>query len=190
MDISNDYEPVDTDMKTQNSKKVLSIEMSNKPVMDTSELEILSNPWEPTTTHTILEEPSFTNTPHGEIKIRDTNGYEELVKKYLQIGQPYKVHGNILHAIMAEKRNIELTKIRESQDGRILTVNTEIKQQPFQITNIYAPPKQEDRVRFFEKWTPMTMEEKICIIARDFNNWTLSRKEYSKTLQKVMRPKQ
>ncbi|CAG8794743.1 33340_t:CDS:1, partial [Gigaspora margarita] len=44
MDISNDYEPVDTNMKTQNLKKVSSIEMSNKPVMDTSELEILLNP--------------------------------------------------------------------------------------------------------------------------------------------------
>ncbi|CAG8773281.1 37680_t:CDS:1, partial [Gigaspora margarita] len=79
-------------------KKDSSIEMSNKPVMDTSELKILLNPWEPTTTHTILEEPPFTNTPHGEIKIRDTYGYEELVKKYLQVGQPHKVHGNTLHS--------------------------------------------------------------------------------------------
>ncbi|CAG8834790.1 42770_t:CDS:2, partial [Gigaspora margarita] len=128
MNISNDYEPVDTDMKTQNSKKVLSIEMFNKP--------------EPTTTHTILEEPPFTNIPHGKIKIKDMNRYEELVKKYLQVGQPCKIHRNTLH------------------NGCILTVNTEIKQQPFQITNIYAPPKQEDKVHFFEKWTPTTMKEK------------------------------
>ncbi|CAG8777156.1 19254_t:CDS:2 [Gigaspora margarita] len=74
MEISNDYEPVDTDMKTQNSKK------------------------EPTTTHTISEEPSFTNTPHGKIKIRDTDGHKELVKKYLQVGQPHKVHGNTLYS--------------------------------------------------------------------------------------------
>ncbi|CAG8763442.1 39899_t:CDS:2, partial [Gigaspora margarita] len=74
MDISNDYEPVDTDMKTQNLKKGLFIEMSNKP------------------------EPPFTNIPHGEIKIRDMNGYEELVKKYLQVGQPHKVHGNTLYS--------------------------------------------------------------------------------------------
>ncbi|CAG8615567.1 35660_t:CDS:1 [Gigaspora margarita] len=98
MDISNDYKPVDTDMKTQNSKKVSFIEMSNKPIIDTSELKILSNPWESTTTHTILEEPSFTNTPHGEIKTRDTDGYEKLVKKYLQVGQLHKVHGNTLHS--------------------------------------------------------------------------------------------
>ncbi|CAG8727761.1 13589_t:CDS:2, partial [Gigaspora margarita] len=98
MDISNNYEPVDTDMKTQNLQKVSSIEMSNKPIMDTSELEILLNPWEPTTTHTILEEPPITNAPHSEIKIRDTDGYEELVKKYLQVGQPYKVHRNTLHS--------------------------------------------------------------------------------------------
>ncbi|CAG8575726.1 4181_t:CDS:1 [Gigaspora margarita] len=98
MDISNDYEPVDTDMKTQNLKKASSIEMSNKPIMDTSELKILSNPWEPTTTHTILEKLPFTNAPHGEIKIRNTDGYEELVKKYLQVGQSHKVHGNTFHS--------------------------------------------------------------------------------------------
>ncbi|CAG8810593.1 30152_t:CDS:2, partial [Gigaspora margarita] len=64
MNISNDYEPVDTDTKTQNLKKVSSIEISNKPIMDTSELKILSNLWEPTTTNTILKEPTFTNAPH------------------------------------------------------------------------------------------------------------------------------
>ncbi|CAG8696041.1 1041_t:CDS:2, partial [Gigaspora margarita] len=74
MNIFNDYEPIDTDMKTQNLKKVSSIEMSNKP------------------------EPPFTNAPHGKIKIRDMDRYEELVKKYLQVGQPYKVHRNTLHS--------------------------------------------------------------------------------------------
>ncbi|CAG8791925.1 3409_t:CDS:2, partial [Gigaspora margarita] len=62
MNIFNDYEPVDTDIKIQNLKK----------------------------------EPSFTNAPHSEIKIRDTDGYEELVKKYLQVGQPHKVHAIFL----------------------------------------------------------------------------------------------
>ncbi|CAG8625798.1 3747_t:CDS:2 [Gigaspora margarita] len=70
MDLSNDYEPVNTDMKTQNLKKGSSIEI----------------------------ETTFTNALHGEIKIRDMDGYEEPVKKYLQVGQPYKVHGNTLHS--------------------------------------------------------------------------------------------
>ncbi|CAG8614993.1 17959_t:CDS:2, partial [Gigaspora margarita] len=74
MNISNDCEPVDTDIKAQNLKKVSSIEMFNKP------------------------EPPFTNAPHGKIKIRDIDGYEELVKKYLQVGQPHKVHRNTLHS--------------------------------------------------------------------------------------------
>ncbi|CAG8805912.1 45943_t:CDS:2, partial [Gigaspora margarita] len=65
----------------------------NNPYINREKLE---EP-EPTTTHTILEEPSFTNAPHGEIKIRDTDGYEELVKKYLQVGQLHKVYGNTLH---------------------------------------------------------------------------------------------
>ncbi|CAG8819724.1 13836_t:CDS:1, partial [Dentiscutata erythropus] len=67
------------------------------------------------------------------------------------------------------KKNIEFTMVRESQDGRIITGNTEIKQQPFQITNIYAPPMSKDRVRFFENWTSSIAEERICIITGDFN---------------------
>ncbi|CAG8782501.1 28228_t:CDS:2, partial [Dentiscutata erythropus] len=63
------------------------------------------------------------------------------------------------------KKNIEFTMVRESQDGCIIMVNTEIKQQTFQITKIYAPPRSEDRVRFFENWTPPIAEERICIIA-------------------------
>ncbi|CAG8809887.1 36684_t:CDS:2, partial [Gigaspora margarita] len=72
-------------------KKVSSTEMSNKPIMDISELEILSNPWEPTITHTILQESAFTNVSHGKIKTGDIDGYKEVVKKYLQVGQLYKI---------------------------------------------------------------------------------------------------
>ncbi|CAG8808051.1 29827_t:CDS:1, partial [Gigaspora margarita] len=43
-------------------------------------------------------ESSYTNAPHGVTKIRDMDGYEELVKKYLQVGQPHKVHGNTSHS--------------------------------------------------------------------------------------------
>ncbi|CAG8835368.1 38891_t:CDS:2, partial [Gigaspora margarita] len=67
MNSSDDYKSVNTDVKTQNLKKVSSIEISNK---------------------------SITNAPLGVMKIRDMDGYKEVVKKYLQIGQQYKVHGN------------------------------------------------------------------------------------------------
>ncbi|CAG8750279.1 45416_t:CDS:2, partial [Gigaspora margarita] len=76
MNIFNDYEPVDTDMKTQNLKK---------------------------------EEPPFTNEPHSKIKIRDMDRYEELVKKYLQVGQPHKVHGNTLHSTPITSNNTKLS---------------------------------------------------------------------------------
>ncbi|CAG8650573.1 136_t:CDS:2, partial [Gigaspora rosea] len=94
-------------------------------------------------------------------KLNNKNGKrkEEEEKKFTHPGQQHRVHGITPW----------LTTVRESQDGHIITVNAEIKQQPFQITNIYALPKSEDRVRFFENWTPPVAEGRICIIAGDFN---------------------
>ncbi|CAG8783061.1 40274_t:CDS:1, partial [Gigaspora margarita] len=44
MDTSINYESVSMDTKTQNLEKASSIEISNNSAMNTSELEILSNP--------------------------------------------------------------------------------------------------------------------------------------------------
>ncbi|CAG8683075.1 6261_t:CDS:2, partial [Gigaspora margarita] len=63
---------------------------SEKPVNKLFSTDMnISNDYEP--------EPPFTNTPHSKIKIRDTDGYKELVKKYLQVEQSHKVYGNTLH---------------------------------------------------------------------------------------------
>ncbi|CAG8755158.1 41767_t:CDS:2 [Gigaspora margarita] len=67
MDTSIDYELVSMDAKTQNLEKVSSIEASNNSAMDTSELE------------------SY------------IDGYKETVKKYLQVGHHYRIHGNTHH---------------------------------------------------------------------------------------------
>src|SRR5260363_105700 len=80
------------------------------------------------------------------ILIQETNLKDTSTRNFLAQQWGYSSIWSLKTAILAGKRNIELTKIRESQDGCILTVNTEIKQQLFQITNIYTPPKQEVRV--------------------------------------------
>ncbi|CAG8833707.1 2713_t:CDS:1, partial [Gigaspora margarita] len=71
--------------------------MSNNSAMDTSELEILSNPWEPNTTCTILQESAFANASYDMIKIGDIDGYEKAVTKYLQVGQHQRALRNTLH---------------------------------------------------------------------------------------------
>ncbi|CAG8729288.1 12047_t:CDS:2 [Gigaspora margarita] len=77
--------------------------------MVTSELEILSNPWKPTITHTILQELAFTNASHGKMKIGNMDGYKEVVKKYLQVGQ--------LHKATEKNQRIE-DAIREQEQQR------------------------------------------------------------------------
>ncbi|CAG8825319.1 16547_t:CDS:1, partial [Gigaspora margarita] len=75
MDTSVDYKSVSMDMKTQNLEKASSIEMFNNSAMDTSELEIF----------------------HDMMKIEDIDGYEEAVKKYLQVEQHHRALGNTLY---------------------------------------------------------------------------------------------
>ncbi|CAG8842890.1 24239_t:CDS:2, partial [Gigaspora margarita] len=81
MDTSDNHESVSMDLKTQNSKKDSSIGLTNKPIINTSELKIYQ-------TYAKL---FFTNTSHDETKIGIIKGYRKVVKKYLQVGQQYRV---------------------------------------------------------------------------------------------------
>ncbi|CAG8773098.1 31817_t:CDS:2, partial [Gigaspora margarita] len=87
IDTSIDYELVSTDVKIQNLEKALSTEMFNNSAMNISELEILSN----------LQESVFANASYDMMKIGDIDGYEEAVKKYLQVGRHHRALGNTLH---------------------------------------------------------------------------------------------
>ncbi|CAG8818795.1 36538_t:CDS:2, partial [Gigaspora margarita] len=52
---------------------------------------------EPNATHTFPQELAFANVSHDMMKIGDIDGYEETVKKYLQVGHYYRIHRNTHH---------------------------------------------------------------------------------------------
>ena len=54
-------------------------------------------------------------------------------------------------------------------DGRVITASYTYKSFSFFITNVYAPPNTNNRIVFFDNWTPQVKENAINIIAGDFN---------------------
>ena len=58
-------------------------------------------------------------------------------------------------AILAGNKYIKFTNSKAIQEGRILTAQCKIKQRMFNITNIYAPPRMQERLCFFNNWSPI-----------------------------------
>ena len=103
------------------------------------------------------------------IMLQETNLNDIQTREFLAQQWSYDSIWSSKTAILAGKKNIKLTNSKISQEGRIIIAETEIKQQPYTLTNVYAPPNQSDRIKFLRDWTPESPEGNISIIAGDFN---------------------
>ncbi|CAG8803824.1 11651_t:CDS:2, partial [Dentiscutata erythropus] len=64
---------------------------------------------------------------------------------------------------------IQEENLQTSYEGRVITADILYKKYLFKITNVYALPNMKDRTAFFENWIPPFDEDKINIIAENFN---------------------
>ncbi|CAG8680749.1 10511_t:CDS:2, partial [Dentiscutata erythropus] len=72
-------------------------------------------------------------------------------------------------AILAGRRDLKLQNPQTSHEGRVITADILYKKHLFKITNVYASPNMKDMTTFFKNWIPSFDEDKINIIAGDFN---------------------
>ena len=103
------------------------------------------------------------------IMLQETNLKDSKTRNFLAQQWGFDSFWSSKTAILAGNKNIKFFDTKESYNGRVTSAKTEIKQQPFFFTNVYAPPSHEERYTFLQNWTPQSTEEHICIIGGDFN---------------------
>ncbi|CAG8769737.1 18559_t:CDS:1, partial [Dentiscutata erythropus] len=82
---------------------------------------------------------------------------------------PFKSIWTDKTAILAGRKDLKLQNPQTSHEERVITADVLYKKHFFKITNVYAPPNMKDKIAFFENWIPLFDEDKINIIAGDFN---------------------
>ncbi|CAG8691116.1 15892_t:CDS:1, partial [Gigaspora rosea] len=103
------------------------------------------------------------------ILIQEINLHDYAIRNFLAQQWTFNSFWTSKTAILAGRKEINLEEIKESYNGRVLSARFNFKRHSYMITNVYAPPNIEDRVTFFNSWSPQIDEEAINIIARDFN---------------------
>ncbi|CAG8774887.1 14438_t:CDS:2, partial [Gigaspora rosea] len=71
--------------------------------------------------------------------------------------------------ILAGNKEIKFEEVKEDSNGRIISTVFTYKHRMYQVMNVYAPPCIEERSRFFNNWVPEISDNRINILAGDFN---------------------
>ena len=103
------------------------------------------------------------------ILIQETNLQDYSIRNFLAQQWIWNSHWTSKVAILAGRKEIKFEEINEAYNGRILSVRFNFRHRSFLVTNVYAPPNIEDRVAFFNRWSPQIDEEVVNIVAGDFN---------------------
>src|SRR5690242_17530375 len=138
--------------------------MVNKIKIATLNVKGLNNPDKAQKTLTLLKSYHI-----DIIMLQETNLENKDTREFLHNQWGYSSHWATKTAILSSNRNILFQNIKESHNGRVITAEFTYNQQPFRLINVYAPPNVEDRSKFFNSWAPQVEEDKINILAGDFN---------------------
>jgi len=106
------------------------------------------------------------------IMLQETNLKDTNTRNFLAQQWGFDSFWSSKTAILAGNKNIKLLETKDSHNGRISSARTVIQQQPFLLTNVYAPPAHNERFSFFQSWALLNSEESISIIGGDFNTNT------------------
>jgi exonuclease III len=103
------------------------------------------------------------------IMLQETNLNNEKSQKFLKQQWTFDSIWTNKTAILSGKKEIIFQDTKIEMNGRVIITNFKFKEFSFQITNVYAPPCQQDRIVFFNNWAPQLKENTINIITGDFN---------------------
>jgi exonuclease III len=103
------------------------------------------------------------------IFLQETNLEDVSTRNFLAQQWKYDSIWSSKTAILAGNKGIKFTNSQKLKEGRIIITRTTYKHYNYLLTNVYAPPRQDERKNFFSNWTPTKDEEVINIVAGDFN---------------------
>jgi exonuclease III len=103
------------------------------------------------------------------IMLQETNLNNKDTQNFLQQQWVFDSIWTNKTAILAGNKHITFQNSRIEANGRVIITNFGYKNLSFQLSNIYAPPSQNERILFFNNWAPRIKENMINIIAGDFN---------------------
>src|SRR5260364_158463 len=103
------------------------------------------------------------------ILIQETNLHDTSMQNFFKSQLYLESIWSSKTAILAGNKRISFSNQQISHNGRVITVNFQLKHKTFQVTNVYAPPSIPERREFLETWAPSIKNNVINIVAGDFN---------------------